>query len=45
MAAKKQQLKQKTKPKKGDPVEIPIPSRRSFIRDLRKVMKAPPPKK
>lgn len=29
-----------TEPKKGDPVEIPIPSREAFLRDLEKV--APP---
>ena len=31
---------QKTDPKKGDPVEIPIPTRDAFLRDLEKV--APP---
>jgi hypothetical protein len=31
---------QKTRPKKGEPLEIPIPTREDFLRDLRKV--APP---
>jgi hypothetical protein len=33
---------QKTQPKKGEPVEIPIPSREAVLRDLMKV--APPVK-
>jgi hypothetical protein len=46
MASKKQdQPKQKTRPKKGEPVEIPVPARQSFIRDLRKIAKAKPPQR
>jgi hypothetical protein len=33
---------QKTCPKKGEPMEIPVPTRDEFFRDLRKV--APPDK-
>lgn len=31
---------QPTQPKKGDPLEIPVPTREDFLRDLKKV--APP---
>jgi hypothetical protein len=30
---------QKTKPAKGEPVEIPVPSREEVLRDLKKVAK------
>jgi hypothetical protein len=36
---------QKTQPKKGDPVEIPIPTRDAVLRDLMKVAPRPEPKK
>lgn len=40
--ADKRQPTQKTQPKKGEPVEIPVPTRDAFLRDLEKV--APPGK-
>lgn len=33
--------KQETQPKKGDPVEIPVPERDDVMRDLRKMTKPP----
>ncbi|HVR32029.1 MAG TPA: hypothetical protein VMS74_04885 [Acidimicrobiia bacterium] len=30
---------QETKPKKGKPVEIPVPSKRDVLRDLKKIAK------
>ena len=38
---------QKTQPKKGEPIEIPIPTREEVFRDLEKVAKPrkPPPDK
>jgi hypothetical protein len=44
MAAKKDALKQKTQPKKGEPVEIPVPTRQSFIRNLNRAIRADPEK-
>jgi hypothetical protein len=44
MAAKKSQPTQKTQPKKGEPVEIPVPSRQSFIRNLNRAIRADPEK-
>jgi hypothetical protein len=41
MAGKKQST-QKTQPKKGKPVEIPVPSRQSFIRNLNRAIRADP---
>jgi hypothetical protein len=35
--ANQSQPKQKTKPKKGDPVEIPVPKRKDFFGALRRV--------
>jgi|GEM_PF-5769373 len=32
--------KQKTHPKKGKPVEIPIPNREGFLADLKKVARS-----
>jgi hypothetical protein len=32
---------QKTQPKKGKPAEIPVPTRRAFLGNLRKVAKKP----
>jgi hypothetical protein len=43
MAGKKQST-QKTRPKKGKPVEIPVPSRQSFIRNLNRAIRADPKK-
>jgi hypothetical protein len=40
MAENEQQPTQKTRPKKGEPMEIPVPTREDFMRDLKKV--APP---
>jgi hypothetical protein len=34
---------QMTRPKKGEPVEIPIPTREAFMRDLQKVAPRPQP--
>jgi hypothetical protein len=34
---------QKTKPKKGKPVDIPVPTRREVLRDLGKIAKKPKP--
>jgi hypothetical protein len=39
MPPKKTERIQKTRPKKGKPVEIPIPSRDRVLRDLAKVAK------
>lgn len=39
---KDDQAVQKTQPKKGKPVEIPVPTRAAFLRNLKKV--APPVK-
>jgi hypothetical protein len=46
MPSKKQdQPKQKTQPKgKGKPVEIPVPKRQTFIRNLNRVIRADPEK-
>ena len=38
------QPKQMTRPKKGEPVEIPVPTRQSFIRNLNKAIRADPEK-
>jgi hypothetical protein len=35
---------QPTQPKKGEPVEIPIPTREAVLRDLMKVAPPPPAK-
>ena len=35
--AKDQEPKQKTRPKKGKPIEIPVPKRRDVLRDLDKL--------
>lgn len=40
MAAKKDEPKQKTRPKKGKPVEIPVPKRSEFDALLKKATKA-----
>jgi hypothetical protein len=37
MARKMQERTQKTRPKKGKPIEIPIPKRRDVLRDLDKL--------
>lgn len=37
MSDKKEKPTQKTKPKKGKPVEIPIPTKRDVLRDLVKI--------
>lgn len=34
---------QKTRPAKGEPVEIPVPTREAFLRDLEKVAPPVPP--
>jgi hypothetical protein len=44
MANKRPEPTQKTQPKKGDPVEIPVPSRQSFIRNLNRAIRADPEK-
>lgn len=36
-AMSKDEPKQKTRPKKGEPVEIPVPKKRDVMRSLRKV--------
>ncbi len=36
MASDKQEPKQKTKPKKGEPVEIPVPKKRDVMGVLRR---------
>jgi hypothetical protein len=33
--------KQKTQPKKGEPVEVPVPKKADVLRDLAKAAKAP----
>lgn len=38
--SRKDAPKQQTQPKKGKPVEIPVPTRAAFLRNLKKV--APP---
>jgi hypothetical protein len=43
MAKKDDRPKQKTKPVKGKPVEIPIPTKRDVLRDLRAVAKPEKP--
>lgn len=42
MGSKKQEPKQPTQPKEGEPVEIPVPKRGDVLGDLAKV--APPVK-
>jgi hypothetical protein len=37
MAKDERQPTQQTQPKKGKPVEIPVPKREDFLRDLKKV--------
>lgn len=44
MAARKREPTQKTQPKKGKPVEIPVPKRRDFDRLLAKASKPKPEK-
>jgi hypothetical protein len=44
VAAKKPQPTQRTQPKKGEPVEIPVPTRQSFIRNLNRAIRADPEK-
>jgi hypothetical protein len=44
MAPRKQERKQKTRPKKGKPVEIPVPTRQTFIRNLNRAIRADPEK-
>jgi hypothetical protein len=44
MAGNRDKPIQKTKPKKGEPVEIPVPTRQSFIRNLNRVIRADPEK-
>ena len=39
VAPKKQEPKQKTRPKRGKPAEIPIPTRDRVLRDLAEVAK------
>jgi hypothetical protein len=41
MAQDKREPTQKTQPKKGKPVEIPVPKREDVLRDLKKVAKSP----
>lgn len=42
MAQDKREPTQRTQPKKGKPVEIPVPSREQVLRDLSKIAKAKP---
>lgn len=35
-----QEPKQKTQPKKGEPVEIPVPTREEWLRNLEKIAPA-----
>jgi hypothetical protein len=35
--SRKSETFQKTQPKKGDPLEIPVPTREAFFRDLAKL--------
>lgn len=42
--ADKKQPTQKTQPKKGEPVEIPIPKRQTFIRNLNRAIRVDPEK-
>jgi hypothetical protein len=44
MADRKGPPTQKTKPKKGKPAEIPVPSRQNFIRNLNRAIRADPDK-
>lgn len=40
MGKKKTKKTQKTKPKKGEPVEIPIPAKSQIMRDFEKITTA-----
>lgn len=44
MSDRKPKPTQKTQPKKGEPVEIPIPKRQTFIRNLNRAIRADPEK-
>jgi hypothetical protein len=37
MSLQKQERTQKTRPKKGEPIEIPVPKRQDVLRDLDKL--------
>jgi hypothetical protein len=43
--ADRSEPKQDTRPKKGKPVEIPVPKRSDVLRDLGKVARIPKPSK
>jgi hypothetical protein len=44
LTERRSKASQKTRPKKGEPVEIPVPSRQSFIRNLNRAIRADPEK-
>jgi hypothetical protein len=41
MAGEKQERKQKTRPKEGKPIEIPVPKRKEFDKLLERATKKP----